>query len=153
MSLEAIYFLSQIIAAICIVASLIFAGLQFRVYAQQSRETRLSAYTSDIQQFRHAIVVDRDVARIYRDGLEDMEKLDALDKWRFGAMMQNLTGNYQLVIEFGDFMTSSAGKEGFDWILKRPGYRQWWLRARQMYSGELRANIDRATQVAEPAKT
>jgi hypothetical protein len=143
MTLEEAYFLSQIIAAVAIVASLIYAGLQFRIYAKAAQEARLVAHSNDLQQFRMALVANPDVARIYRDGLEDTHKLDPLDQWRFGALMQMVTESYVLVTKFGDAhggMTESGWESS---VGHRPGYGQWWAKARSMYGEEIRARLDR----------
>jgi hypothetical protein len=149
MTLEDAYYVSQIVAAVAILASLIYAGLQFRIFAKQAREARLAAATSDIQQFRHAIVTDRDVARIDRDGLEGLEKLDELDQWRFGAMMQNLTSNFYLSMEFGDASPVGFTEESLRWIVSRPGYRAWWSRDKHMYPGRLSYLIERTHAKAD----
>lgn len=152
MSLEDAYYISQIVAAVAILASLIYAGLQFRIFAKQAREARLAAYTSDIQQFRSLMVGDRDVARIYRDGLEDFTKLDPLDQWRFGALMQNLTQNMTLQLEFRDILPPEDVKTGWEWIVCRPGYRTWWSRAKHLYGGPTRKLVEDAHAVADARK-
>lgn len=144
MSLEDAYYISQIVAAVAILASLIYAGLQFRIFARQAREARLAAYTSDIQQFRQAILADRDVARIYRDGLVDFTKLDPLDQWRFGALMQNLTQSMTLQLEFKDILPAEDITAGWEWIVCRPGYRTWWSRAKHLYGGPTRKLVEDA---------
>lgn len=153
MTLEDAYYISQIVAAVAILASLIYAGLQFRIFAKQAREARLAAYTSDIQQFRQAIMADRDVARIYRDGLQDFAKLDPLDQWRFGAMMQNLTQNMTLVLEYKDILPPENVKTGWDWIVCRPGYRMWWTNAKHMYAGPTRKLVEEAHARADSKST
>ncbi|HAH11217.1 MAG TPA: hypothetical protein DCL54_08880 [Alphaproteobacteria bacterium] len=143
MTLEDAYFISQIIAAVAIVASLIYAGLQFRTFAKQAREARVAAYANDLQTFRHAILSDRDIARIYRDGLADMDSLDPLDQWRFGAMMQIMTHNWTLAKEFGELPGLGTGPAAFGWIAQRPGFGQWWVRGRQVFAGPIRDEIDK----------
>lgn len=69
MTLEEIYYLSQIAASVAILASLIYAALQFRVYAAAAREARYTTAVSDLQEFRKIIAADADCARLYRDGL------------------------------------------------------------------------------------
>lgn len=152
MTLEDAYFISQIVAAVAILVSLIYAGLQFRIFAKQAREARLAAYTSDIQQFRSAILADRDVARIYRDGLEDFAKLDPLDQWRFGALMQNLTQNMTLQLEFKDILPPEDVQVGWEWIVCRPGYRTWWSRAKRLYAGPTRKLVEDAHAKADKKK-
>lgn len=80
MTLEELYYFSQIVASIAILASLIYAALQFRVYAAAAREARYTTAVSDLQEFRKILATDADCARIYRDGLADLSKLDSLEQ-------------------------------------------------------------------------
>jgi len=143
MTLEDAYFLSQITAATAIVASLIYAGLQFRIYAKGAREARVVAFMNDMQQFRLAIATNPEVARIYRDGLAEFEKLESLDQWRFGALLQMLTEEYLLFKEFKDISPGTGGRAFESTIVRQPGYRQWWPNARHMYNDDARARIDK----------
>ena len=48
---------------------------------------------------------DRDgcrLARIYRDGLANMGKLESTGQWRFGALMQMVVANWWYTEEFAD---------------------------------------------------
>jgi len=141
MPLEDVSLISQIVAALAVVVSLIYAGLQFGVYAKATRETRLVAHATDMQQFRMAIAVNAEFARVYRDGLADMAKLESVDRWRFGAMMQMVTQNYVLIREFKD-ISEGMTESGWEYVATKPGYRQWWVKGRELYSGEVRAHID-----------
>jgi hypothetical protein len=126
MTLEAISDLSQTIAALAVVASLIYGVLQFRIYNKATQEARYSAAISDIQEFRKILAADADCARIYRDGLADLSKLDAIERWRFGALMQMVTTYFSTAIRFGDVMEIEHLKAGVEMTMHRPGARQWW---------------------------
>lgn len=150
MSLEDIYFVSQTIAAVAIVASLIYAALQFRVYAKAAHEVRFAQSVSHIQQFRLLIASNPEVARIYRDGLEDLNKLDALDQWRFGALMQEVLTYHALEQEFGDVTDSATNLSTLGWVLGRPGARQWWQKAQRAFPPKIRAIAEKAVS-SEPS--
>lgn len=69
MSLEAIYFASQIVAAAAIVGSLIFVGLQMRA---QSRETRIAATDRLLEEYRNFVLtaaINESVAEIFQKGV------------------------------------------------------------------------------------
>ena len=95
MSLEQISSLSQTVAAIAVVISLVYAVVQVRMYARAAFDARHIAAQSDLQQFRRVIATDADCARIYRDGLADLSKLDPTDQWRFGALMEMFVANFE----------------------------------------------------------
>jgi hypothetical protein len=142
MSLNAIYEISQIIAAIAIIASLIYGGLQFRAYAEAARHARVAASTNQLQMFNSQLSQNEDVARIYRDGLADFDKLESIDQWRFGALMQQLVHYFYLAYRFRDAMTPLALTHNAEWIFGRPGAREWWPKGRHMFDPELQSWMD-----------
>jgi hypothetical protein len=141
MSLEELAFASQIIAAIAIIVSLIYAALQFRVYQASAREARLVTISADIQNFRILLMSDPDSARIFRDGLRDMKTLEPLDRWRFSAMLEHAVMNHSLAIEI-DSSPGTDAAHSFDLLLRNPGVQQWWQRAKSRYSPRVQAAVD-----------
>ena len=95
MTLDQLYALSPTIAALALVVSLIYASLQFRINTRVARNARLVAAASVVQDFSRLLASSADCARIFRDGLEDLAKLDPVERWRFGSMMQMLIANSQ----------------------------------------------------------
>lgn len=142
MTLEDVSNLSQAIAALAVIASLIYAALQFRIYAKAAREVRYSTAIADLQEFRKILATDADCARIYRDGLEDMSKLDSVEQWRFGALMQLVLTNFQYGLKFSDALDAEHLKLSVAATMQRPGARQWWARGRMTIGPETRALVD-----------
>ncbi len=141
MSLEGAYFISQIIATIAIVASLIFVALQLRVYQASAREARLVTISTDIQNFRVLLMSDPDSARIFRDGLHDMDKLEPLDRFRFATMIEHAVMNHSLAIEI-DSSPDNDAAHAFNFLFRSPGVQQWWQKARSRYSARVQARVD-----------
>ncbi len=146
MSLTDLASIGNFVSGVAIVASLIYAALQFRIYAKTAHETRLIAGTENIQQFTLAIASNADIARIYRDGLEDMDSLESLDQWRFGSLMQTLISYMTLAIEFDDIADPRLTEKSLYWILGRPGAGVWWKKARFMYNEKIQLVIDEAVK-------
>lgn len=146
MTLEELYYLSQIVASVAILASLIYAALQFRVYAAAAREARYTTAVSDLQEFRKILATDADCARIYRDGLADLSKLDSLEQWRFGALMQLVVTNFAYGIKFGDAMEAEQQLAAVAQTMRRPGARAWWAKARFTVDAATRAMVDDAIE-------
>ena len=150
MMLEQISLLSQTIAALAVIASLVYAALQFRLYANAAREGRFLTAMAAIQDFQRIIATDADCARIFRDGLDDLTKLSPVDRWRFGSMMQLIVANIQAVVELEDvggyqFYSDTATVA----VMSRPGARLWWSRGRDLFSPATVAMIDRVLKVAD----
>src|SRR5262245_51845980 len=99
MTLEQIANISASIAALALVLSLIYAALQFRIHTKATRDARLIAAAAVFQDFSRMLASNADCARILREGLHDLNKLDFVERWRFGSMIQMLIANSQLVLE------------------------------------------------------
>src|SRR3954471_2885014 len=143
MTLEQIYALSPTIAAFALVLSLIYASLQFRINTTVARHARLIAAAAVFQDFSRLLASNAECARIFRDGLKDLTKLDPVERWRFGSMMQMLIANSQLILELEsvghqDHFHAQSMRQ----IMRRPGARQWWVRERKMFAPSTVAAID-----------
>ena len=83
MTLEEIYYISQIAAAIAIFASLIFVGIQLR---QNTRAVLVSTSQAHFTMWTSAaapLVENADMARIYLQALSDFDGLTDQDRLRF----------------------------------------------------------------------
>jgi hypothetical protein len=143
MTLEQIYALSPTIAALALVLSLIYASFQLRINTKVARNARLIAAASVIQDFSRLLASNAECARIFRDGLKDLAKLDPVERWRFGSMMQMLIANSQLILElesvgYQDHFHAQSMRQ----IMRRPGARQWWVRERKMFAPNTVATVD-----------
>jgi len=83
MTLEAIYFISQIVAALGIMASLVFVGLQMRA---QTRETRLASMAEIMAEYREVMVQsasNREQIEVVMKSEEvGLAKLDEVDRFQ-----------------------------------------------------------------------
>ena len=90
MTLEGIYFISQIIAAISIVASLLFVGVQLR---QSDRTQRAGSLQSMLDGYRDRTflpgITSGEVMDIWARGLPSIDRLDANEKRRFWFILLN----------------------------------------------------------------
>ena len=145
MSLEQISYFSQTIAAFAVVASLIYAALQFRIYTKATQESRLVAASSDIQEFRRMLATDADCARIFSDGLADLNKLDKIEQLRFNAMMQLVLTQVRYIASFADIPAEFSTTA----LWSQPVARQWWATARSLYATHMTELIDGRFAAAE----
>jgi hypothetical protein len=156
MTLEQISYFSQTIAALAVIVSLIYAALQFRIYTKASREARLVAAGSDIQDFRRMLATNPDCARIFFDGLAGLDQLDAIEKHRFNAMMQSIVTQAIYLNRFRDIPAEIAPAA----IFGQQGARQWWAATRGFYAAHVVdlmdarfAAIDASGAVGAPGET
>jgi hypothetical protein len=88
MSLEHAFFVSQIIASIALVASLIFVGLQVRDNTTALRRNEHNSTMAQWTVIRMAIAKNRDIAQLMTDGLNGSRALDRADQLRLEQMLQ-----------------------------------------------------------------
>src|SRR3954467_12534916 len=88
MNWDAIVALSQIIAAVGVILSLVFVGLQIK---QNTRALQRAEHNSTMEQWtviRQAIAQNRDIAELMTTGLQGERTLDAADQLRLEQMLQ-----------------------------------------------------------------
>jgi len=131
MTLEALYFLAQIVAALAIVASLIFVGFQVRTSNREQRYSRkFDNFT--IQNTVSDFIIDNgEVARIYIKGGTDFSSLTTDERSRFINMLVKTIRALDLIYEMheaGDI--DSDALVGFERMTYRaigsPGGRTVW---------------------------
>jgi len=91
MTLEQIFYVSQIIAALAVTLSLVFVGLQVR---QNTAALYRNEHNSTMAQWtviRMAIVENRDVAELMTAGLQGKKELDAADQLRLEQFLYEHT--------------------------------------------------------------
>ena len=88
MNWNAIVAISQLIAAVGVILSLIFVGLQIK---QNTRALQRTEHNSTMEQWtviRQAIAQNRDIAELMTMGLRGESDLDAADQLRLEQMLQ-----------------------------------------------------------------
>ena len=88
MNWDAIVAISQLIAALGVILSLIFVGLQIK---QNTRALQRTEHNSTMEQWtviRQAIAQNRDIAELMTAGLHGERALDAADQLRLEQMLQ-----------------------------------------------------------------
>jgi hypothetical protein len=88
MNWDAIIAISQLVAAVGVILSLIFVGLQIR---QNTATLERNEHNSTMEQWtviRQAIAQNHDIAELMTSGLHDARALDAADQLRLEQMLQ-----------------------------------------------------------------
>lgn len=132
MTLEQLYYVSQIIAVVMIFASLLFVGIQLR---QNTRATEMASLQSVLDGCRDRFFVpgytDANVLRMFAQGLTDMNGLSADDKRKFNFLLFDQCFQMQHVMQLHHHGT--LAKVDFDaWLyyvaslFKCPGGADMW---------------------------
>src|SRR5204863_8494955 len=88
MNWDAIVAISQLVAAVGVILSLVFVGLQIK---QNTRALQRAEHNSTMEQWtviRQAIAQNRDIAELMTAGLAGKRTLDAADQLRLEQMLQ-----------------------------------------------------------------
>src|ERR1700730_9029575 len=88
MNWDALVAISQLVAAVGVILSLVFVGLQIK---QNTRALQRTEHNSTMEQWtviRQAIAQNRDIAELMTTGLRGESDLDAADQLRLEQMLQ-----------------------------------------------------------------
>ena len=95
MSLEQFYFVSQIVASVALVTSLIFVGFQLRQNTNSMKISAAQTHATNYQHIVSVIVGSGEMARIWRLGLADLGALNDDERVRFIATTSNLVREWE----------------------------------------------------------
>lgn len=87
MTLEAIYFIGQTIAAFAIVGSLAFVGIQSRQASKASELATLQVMQDRFDGVRRLVVADKELVDLYDRGLRDPVQLEESELVRFRLLV------------------------------------------------------------------
>jgi hypothetical protein len=148
MTLEAIYYFSQIVAVVGIFASLIFVGVQLRQNTKALKVSSHHAVTDSFNAINTLIVGDPKVARLWRLGMAGAEGLDDDERTSVAFMMLAYMRIFETL--YYQYTNGTLDKKLFDAELKtlkwtvteNPGFLAWWAVNPIALSDEFRAFID-----------
>jgi hypothetical protein len=138
MSLEHAFFLSQIIASIAVVASLVFVGRQVRENTLALQRNEHNSTMGQWTVIRQAIAANREVAELMSVGLMDERRLDRADQLRLEQMLQEVAwASFHIwdrtqrgIFPKGTF--EATGGAFFAGWLRTPRGGEWWRNARNV---------------------
>jgi hypothetical protein len=164
MSLEQAFFVSQIVASVAIVASLIFVGLQIRDNTTAMQREEHNSTMAQWTEIRMAIAKHRDIAELMTEGLNGSRALDRTDQLRLEQMLQeNAWACYHIwdrtqrgIFPKGTFeLTGGAYLSG---LLTAQRGAAWWRTAKHIgfipaFVADVDALLARSKDSVAPAKT
>src|SRR5205823_11013550 len=138
MNWDAIVAISQLVAAVGVILSLVFVGLQIK---QNTRALQRTEHNSTMEQWsviRQAIAQNRDIAELMTSGLQGERALDAADQLRLEQMLQeNAWAAFHIwdrtqrgIFPKGTF--EATGGALLSGLLGTAGGRAWWRSAKHI---------------------
>ncbi len=131
MKLEQVYFISEIIAAIAVVLSLLYLGLQIRNSRIQSQNDSIDLITKQRGDHIKLLAESNEMSSIFAKGFAAKNKLHPNEQIRFSSYMFYVFVNYELAFrkwkrkEITNALWKPIDK-GMHWWLTGPGVRKWW---------------------------
>jgi len=150
MTLENLYLIAQIVAALAVVSSLIFVGFQIRGNTREQHQRRRMEVLTIRNEALEFFAADRDMADFVLRGYRDLESLDGPERIRF-------TNMHTRIIHAMETVRQMCETGDLEWdVLERlerisypavgsPGLKDWWERPsiKEWFSVETQAQIDR----------
>src|SRR2546429_4719842 len=138
MNWDAIIAISQLVAAVGVILSLVFVGLQIK---QNTRALQRTEHNSTMEQWtviRQAIAQNRDIAELMTTGLQGERTLDSADQLRLEQMLaEQAWAAFHIwdrtqrgIFPKGTF--EAAGGALLCGLLKTAGGGTWWRNAKQI---------------------
>lgn len=120
MSLESIYFLSQISAAAAVVGSLLYLAVQVRNSNAQGRAAARYAFVQAMGEVNLAIAQEKETASVFRRGLESSDALDDDERMQLWMIVGQYANTWSVMYELHE-----------DGMLPD---KQWWAVRKDMLS-------------------
>lgn len=157
MTLEEIYYVSQIVAVVGIFASLVFVGLQIRQNTRATRAASHNAVSDSLNEINRMFAENADLTKIWLVGMADRTALSPEERWRFDSTARAYmhvceTMFVQAGLGAGDKSVMYAEEQGIRMVFASPGMREWWAENPFGFGAEFRTYIAKLTQAAEIAK-
>ena len=137
----------QIISAGAIIGTLIYAIMQIKANNHLAR-IRLTFDTLQVMhEFNREIGLDNGAARVWRKGLRNDGDLDADEKTQFNLMVASVFNGFEchvLLEQEGLIDPIVWGDRQMQFMLSRPGVRQWWPKNRDIFNPQFRDYTDAA---------
>ncbi len=157
LTLENIYFIGQTIAAVAIVVSLIYVGLQVRQNTTATQTASAQAYVSSDNEIVGLINASPKLADVLHQGANGLSALKGGDLIRFMAFLDVLFISYQsfhLQWKRGtlDEALWNIYKHAIIDLLQQKGQQDWWAKRRHWFSPEFLDYVEQAmtTELAKP---
>ena len=150
MNWEALGAISETLAAIGVIVSLLYLAKQIRISSHQTEQNSNVVRGTAYQQFRQQVnavqalrVSDPTLTEIWIKGSQDFTSLTEVEQHRLGGLYFMMTGNWESLFylrESGVFDERMGADRKM--VLESPGYRHWWSNRRNAYSKEFRDHIE-----------
>ena len=147
MTLEEVYFISEIVATVFVVLSLIAVAIQLNQNTKAVRSSAAMGVSLWNSQAFTTLSQDADQMRVFVQGGSNIDSLDPLDRARYFSMLNGSVWNWQNM--YFQWKQNVLDPELWESQLRLltnvtslPGFRTFWAERRDMYSDEFSAFME-----------
>jgi hypothetical protein len=157
MDWNAVSAIAQVVAAIFVGITVAYLAIQIRSSTQATHSQTYHLATAALGEMAAIIGRDKDLARIFRTGMERPEALTEDEFTQFGYLgislfrrFENIYFQYQSGMIDEDFWVGH--RDNTLWFFHRPGMQAWWKDRKFAFSKRFREFLDSSTQsdIASP---
>ncbi|MDH3208464.1 MAG: hypothetical protein OEO79_17825 [Gemmatimonadota bacterium] len=147
MNWDAIGAVAEIVAALGVIASLVYLGTQVRGGASQARETAVRSVIDKINRVFDSMVKDEEVCDVWVRGSQSSSGLrNDAERVRYSALLFTLMKPYEELFHYRE----AGGVDDWAWeglratldaVVGAPGFSGWWSARRSWFSEAFREYI------------
>ena len=143
MTLESVYFISQIASTVALVISLIYLSVQTKNNALAVKQAAQQAMVAELGTSFSALFADPECAAIWIKGIASYSSLNGVEKVRFTSLLHKFARNFEQA-----YFAYRAGNldveiwQGLEIQMREPfscpGIQEWWSLRRHWYTETFR---------------
>jgi len=137
---------AEILGALGVIVTVAYLAMQIRQNSRLVASSLADSIRNGLNESTRIIASDREVARIFRTGIQERASLNENDGFQFDALL-TLTFYGQQQAFINDQIDESAALE---WLLTLPGVRTWWADYSFVLSGDFRDYVNRLLEGQGP---
>jgi hypothetical protein len=147
LTLEQIYFMSEIIGVFAVVVSLVYVGLQVKQNTQSIRLNTVHNIAEGQREVNSMMATNSELSAIVHKGLQDIESISGIDKFQFYtwayATLRPLEDAYFQYLEgaFEDNHWQALSRQFIN-LIKLPGLLAYWEDRKFVYSDAFQQFMD-----------
>jgi hypothetical protein len=139
MSLEQLGNLGEFLAAIGVILSLIFVGMQLRRSSMYADFAQTEARSAATREWQLLLVQNDSLAKIWRQGCRDPDALDSDSRFKFGLLFNELFFGWERTFIQANALGDSNSVETIRIFMEefgqhQPGLVIWWHRVKHRFN-------------------
>ena len=148
MTIQDLGSIGEFVAAIATLCTLVYLAIQIRQNTRSVRASSFQASSRDILEIIDRVAVNSDLSRLFFEGLSDYESMSDEDRRRFATYLGSLLARWESLMfqrEQGivlDPTSFSFFYQNLRVVFARPGTRQWWSKARNLYQPNVQRLVE-----------